>query len=202
MSEMSASTNVEAGSAASDSGTGSSAEAGMSGPTEAADQTGTESAANDNNPQAANDNTVQAEPASDANDEATGYLAAAYAPEAGEVGPPEVGEEVPGSSPQEIPESVNEAAEPVNEVPEPVNEVPDEVPANDTAPQPEASQTTMSAAPWTDRTIRPDFDKAADPKVKGDEQGDGKGGKQKTDPIGLPELVPGPSPRKKDEPHP
>jgi hypothetical protein len=78
MSEMSASMNVEAGSTASDSGTGPSAEAGMSGPAEAGDQAGARSAANDNIPQAANDNVAQAEPASDASTEATGDFAASY----------------------------------------------------------------------------------------------------------------------------
>ena len=163
MSEMSASTNVEAGSAASNSGTGSSAEAGMSGPAEAGDQAGAGSAANDNIPQAANDNAAQdsndlarqTEPARDASTEATGDLTASYAPEAGEGGPADAGEEVPGSSPQEVPEPANEVAEPVSEVPDPVNEAaepaqveqpqsPDEV---TNPPGPEVPQQANTEAP-------------------------------------------------------
>jgi hypothetical protein len=262
MSEMSVSTNVEAGNTAADSSTVSSAEAGMTGPAEAGDQAGAGSAANDNIPQAANDNAAQAEPASDASTEATGDPAASYAPEVGEVGPPEPVDEVPGSSPREVPEPVNEAAEPVNELPEPVDEVPDEppqevpgpaaeaaksaqveqpqspdevteplgpeapqqeitetpeqggldvlqqtdqeVPANDTVPQPDASQTTMSVDPWQRGTLTRRFnDHAGKEPTTGDGQGDREGGTKKTGQIGTPELVPqAPLPRKPNDPHP
>jgi hypothetical protein len=87
---------------------------------------------------------------------------------------------VPDEAPQEVPGPGTEAAEPAqvdqpqppDEVPEPVGpEVPQqagqEVPANNTAPQPEASQTTMSADPWWDRTIRPDFNDHAAKKPEG-----------------------------------
>jgi len=84
MSEMTASTNVEAGGTATDTGVGSVGEAGENGPSSAVDQP---VAANDNAPRAANDNFAANGDASVETGDASSEASAESKLEPGEIGP-------------------------------------------------------------------------------------------------------------------
>lgn len=196
MSEATASTNVETGSAYSDSGAGSSAEAGMSGPASVNDNVASPEPANDNSQfgggaasdgpaepgqngpavaieqsdtlSAVNDNQLQSDTTDEASAELSGTPSAVAgeghpAGAAGTEGVQRIGDppqQPPGDSPQEAPGDAPQQQPgdvPQEQIGDPLQQQPGDAPHQ----HPTTADSSSTGSDFWDRSIRPDFKKAA-----------------------------------------